>query len=105
MIKLHLQGLSIKERKTKVEQIYQLITSDEYAQKLSEAGRLTDKILSVDVKEKKEHDKTWRERGMHLTNLKKVLREIDDDVYTIIGGKGTEDLDARHLAQEEEVRF
>jgi hypothetical protein len=103
MIKLHLQGLSIKERKTKVEQIYQLITSDEYAQKLAEAGRLTEAVLNVEVKEKKDHDKTWKERGILLTNLKRTLREIDDDVYAIVGGKGTEDVNDREVAFEEEV--
>ncbi len=103
MIKLHMQGLGIKERKTKIEQIYRFITSDEYSQKFAEAGRLTDAILNVEVKEKKEHDKTWRERGMLLTNLKKVLREIDDDVYTILGGKGSEAFDERELVQEERV--
>jgi hypothetical protein len=105
MVKLHLQGLSIKERKTKVEQIYQFITSDEFAQKLSEAVRLTDQILNIDVKEKKEHDKTWKERGTTLTNLKNLLREIDDDVYGIVGGKGTEEPEETEITHDKEVPF
>ncbi len=105
MIKMHKLTLSIKERKTKVEQIYQLITSDEYTQKLTEAVRIADGILNLDVKEKKEHDKTWKERGMLATNLKRVLNEIDDDVYTILGGKGSDDFDKEAIAQQVEVPF
>jgi hypothetical protein len=105
MIKLHLQGLSIKERKTKVDQIYQLITSDDYAQKISEAVRIADAILDLEVKEKKDHDRTWKERGTLATNLKKTLQSIDDDVYSIIGGKGSEDIEEPQVAQEAESLF
>lgn len=105
MVKMHKLALSMKDKKTKVEQIYQLITSDEYTQKLAEAVRLTDGILNLDVKEKKEHDKTWKARGMLATNLKRVLNEIDDDVYTIVGGKGSDDFDKRAVAQQAEEPF
>jgi hypothetical protein len=105
MITLHKQGLSQRERQTKVEAIYQLITSEEYARKLMEANRLGDRILDLDAEEKKQHDKTWKSRGNLTKNLKHTLQEIEDDVYAIIGGKGTESLEEDPVTQEEGTSF
>jgi hypothetical protein len=105
MITLHKQGLSLRERQTKVEAIYQLITSEEYARKLAEALRLSDRILNLDVEEKKQHDKTWKSRGALATSLKNTLQEIEDDVYTIIGGKGAESVDEAPVKEKEELTF
>lgn len=103
MIRLHKQALSLEQRHTKVEQLYQLMTSDEYARKLEEAKRLADEIHKLDVEEKKQHDKTWKARGLTTMNLIRTLKGIDDDVYAVIGGKGVEELDDCRGRQQEEV--
>lgn len=105
MIRLHIQGLSVEERQTKVEQLYRLITSEEYSQKLAEAIRLSEGILNLEVDEQRQHQKTWKTRGTLATKLKKTLQEIGDDVYSVIGGKGTEEFDEQAIAHDEEVPF
>jgi hypothetical protein len=105
LVKLHKQAVSVAQRQTKVQQIYELVTSDEYSQKLSESIRLTDSILNIDVKEEKEHARTWKERGMLLTTLKKVLRDIDEDVYAVLGGKETKTEEHSTVGSSEEIPF
>jgi hypothetical protein len=84
LVKIHCCGLSQKERKTKTEKLYQLITSDQYARMFAEAGRLTREVLNVDVDEKKAHEKVWERRGLLATKLKKVLAEINSQVTEIV---------------------
>jgi hypothetical protein len=105
MISLHRQGLSMQQRQTKVEQLYKLITSDAYTTKMQEATRLSDAILDLDVDEKKQHDKTWKQRGRLAINLKNTLRGIDDDVFAVVGGMGTEDTDVEDVSVETENEF
>lgn len=84
MIAMHVKGLSLKERSTKMNQLYGLITSQAYAKKFTEAGKLTQDILDLDVQEKRDHDLVWRKRGALATRMKGVLREIDTDVAAIV---------------------
>jgi hypothetical protein len=66
--------------------LYQLITSESYSRKFSEAGRLADEILELDVQEKKAHDNVWRKRGTLATRINNVLREAKTDVDAVIEG-------------------
>jgi len=87
LIKVHVHGLSIKERKDKTEKLYQLITSEQYSQRFAEAANLTNEILDLDVEEQKTHSKVWKKRG-HLTKqLQSVLSDIDAEVSSIIEGR------------------
>jgi len=45
---------------------------------------LTEELLEVDVREKKAHDKVWKERGQLLIKQRHALREIDTRVAAII---------------------
>lgn len=66
--------------------LYSLITSEAYACKFNEVGKLTQDILDLDVEEKKEHDKVWRKRGTAATRINNVLREIATEVAAVIEG-------------------
>jgi hypothetical protein len=106
IISLHKQRLSLQQRKTKVEQLYQLITSDGYAKKLAETIRISDEILNLDVEEQKQHQKTWKARGTLATNLKRTLHQIDDDVDGIIAGREVDDSEEGQMIHENEgVQF
>jgi len=91
VLAMHMKGLSIKERSTKITRLYNLITSDAYSKKFSEAGRLTNEILELDVQEKKAHDNVWRKRGQCAKQLHNVLREVETDVAAVIEGSGEDE--------------
>jgi hypothetical protein len=84
MVQTHVNGLSVKERATKMSRLYEFITSPTYAQRVREAEKLTDEILELDVQEKKTHDNVWKKRGTLATRLNAVLREVDTDVASIV---------------------
>jgi hypothetical protein len=86
MITMHVRGLSMKERAGKMNKLYGLITSESYRRKFSEAGKLTQDILELDVQEKKAHDNVWKKRGTVATRINNVLREIETDVAAVIEG-------------------
>jgi len=88
MIRLHIQGLSKKERDQKTGQLYSYITSDTYTLHQQETEKLTQEILDVDVLEQREHQSTWRKRGMLATRLKNVLRMVDTEIGAIVEGSG-----------------
>jgi hypothetical protein len=105
VVSLHRQGMSLQQRRTKMEELYSLITSVEYSGKLTEAIRVTEAILELDVEEKKQHDKIWKERGRLAKGLQKAIQKIDDDVYAITGNVCTDGVDVAESAHHEEVSF
>jgi hypothetical protein len=90
ILRLHQQGLSIKERASKMNSLYRFITSPDYTQRMAEAMRLTDKVLELDVVEEREHQKVWKERGLLTRRLTKALVQIDTDVNAILEASGGE---------------
>ena len=84
MIAMHIKGLSLKERSTKMSQLYDLITSEAYSKKFAEAEKLAQDVLDLDVQEQREHGITWRKRGQLATRIKNVLRNIETDVTAVI---------------------
>jgi hypothetical protein len=86
MITMHIKGLSLKERSNKMCQLYSLITSESYSKKFTEAERLAQDILDLDVQEQKDHSNVWRKRGTFATRMKRVLRDIETDVAAIVEG-------------------
>jgi len=75
MVEMHKRGLSQKERTGKTNKLYEFITSIEYKNQFSQVQNLTDKLLDIDVEEKKLHDKTWRERGKLLIKQQHAERD------------------------------
>ena len=94
MVTMHVKGLSMKERASKMSQLYKLITSESYAAKFTEAGRLTQDILELEVQEKTTHDNVWKKRGTLVKRMQNVLREVETDVAAIIEGDEEEELPA-----------
>lgn len=89
MVTMHVKGLSMKERSTKMARLYKLITSDAYTQKIAEATKLTEEILEIDVQEKKTHDNVWKKRGSLAKRTQNVLREAETELAAVI--ESTED--------------
>jgi hypothetical protein len=84
MVAMHIQGLSIQERGSKTERLYELMTSDSYRQRFSQAVLIADQMLDLDVDEKKAHDAVWKKRGILGQKTKSLLRDLDTDISSII---------------------
>jgi len=86
MITMHIKGLSMKERTTKMTRLYKLITSEAYSGKFAEANKLTQEILDLEVQEQTAHGNVWKKRGSLLKRIHNVLREAETEVAAIIEG-------------------
>jgi hypothetical protein len=84
MIKMHVQGLSMIDRASKTNLLYEFISSQGYAQKCNEAGSISDQILELEVQEVKQHRKVWDQRGTLTKRLQTVLRDIDTSISSIL---------------------
>jgi len=89
MVTMHIKGLSMKERTSKMSQLYKLITSEPYAAKFIEANRLTRDILDLEVKEQAEHGRVWKNRGALVKRMQNLLREVETDVAAVIESDGS----------------
>ena len=87
VIRMHAIGLSMKERATKMTQIYKYITSEVHIRRLREMGQLNDDLSEIDVQEKKAHDNVWKKRGSLIVRLKNVLREDETEINAILERK------------------
>ena len=87
MITMHVKGLSMKERMSKMSRLYKLITSEPYVAKFTEASRLTKDILDLDAQEKTAHDNVWKKRGALAKRMQNVLREVETEVAAVIEGE------------------
>jgi hypothetical protein len=84
LVDMHVQNLSGKERTSKMAQLYELIGSPQFKQKLAEIDRLTDQLLELDVEETRAHQNLWKKRGLLMKQLKNMTREIDTDIRAIV---------------------
>jgi hypothetical protein len=84
MVTMHVKGLSIKERTTKMSKLYNLITSESYSGKFAEANKLTQDIDELGVQEIKDHGNLWKKRGALIKRIQNVLRETETEVSAII---------------------
>lgn len=67
--------------------LYSLITSESYAAKFTEANRLTQDLLELEVQEKTTHDNVWKKRGALVKRMHNVLREVETEVAAVIEGE------------------
>jgi len=88
MVMMHVQGLSMNERASKMSQLYELITSESYVAKFTEANRLTEDILELEVKEQAEHGRVWKNRGALVKRMQNLLREVETEVAAVIESDG-----------------
>jgi hypothetical protein len=94
MVTMHIKGLSIKERETKMTRLYKLITSEVYSSKFAEANKLTQEILDLEVQEQTAHGNVWKKRGSLLKRIYRVLREAETEVAAIVEGEDRQDAPA-----------
>ena len=92
MVTMHVKGLSIKERATKMSRLYKLITSESYSGKFVEANKLTQDILELEVQEQTAHGNVWKKRGALLKRIHNVLREAETEVAAIIESSDEEEV-------------
>jgi len=64
--------------------LYDLITSESYVGKFSEATKLTKDMLDLEVQEKTAHDNVWKKRGAIVKRMQNVLREVETEVAAVI---------------------
>ncbi len=88
IVRMHVLGLSLNQRAEKRDQLYRYITSEEYRQRLTEADRLTNEVLDLEVEEKRAHDQVWEKRGKMVTRLKNVIRQVDTEISAVLEGQG-----------------
>ena len=88
MVTMHVQGLSMNQRASKMSKLYNLITSESYTAKFTEANRLTEDILELDVKEQAEHGRVWKNRGTLVKRMQYLLREVETEVAAVIESNG-----------------
>jgi Uncharacterized protein conserved in bacteria (DUF2130) len=92
IISMHIKGLSMKERTSKMTRLYKLITSDAYTGKLTEANKLTKDILELEVQEQTAHTNVWKKRGSLMKRMQSVLREVDTEVAAVVEGDDEADV-------------
>lgn len=90
MVTMHVKGLSIKERASKMSRLYKLITSESYTGKFTEANMLAKDILDLEVQERESHNNVWKKRGTLVKRVQNVLREAETEVAAIIEGNDEE---------------
>src|SRR6266851_5100440 len=84
LLDMHIRNLSLKERTGKMAQLYELIASPTFKQKLKEVDRLGDELLELDVEEGRAHQNVWKKRGLLMKRLKNMTSEIDTEISAII---------------------
>lgn len=85
LLDAHVRRVSNEERAHKTAELYQFITSDRCADMFARIDSHADKLLAMQVKEKKAHDKMWKDQGVLLTAIQKVNAEIGHEIGMIIG--------------------
>ncbi|MGH9969754.1 MAG: DUF2130 domain-containing protein [Pyrinomonadaceae bacterium] len=98
LLDMHIRNLSVKERTGKMAQLYQLIASPAFKQRLREVDRLSDELLEVDVEEGRAHQNVWKKRGLLMKRLKNMTSEIDTEISAIIERTDLGEIPARPVA-------
>lgn len=85
LLDAHVRRVSNEERAQKTAELYQFITSDRCADMFARIDSHADKLLAMQVKDKKAHDKMWKDQGVLLTAIQKVNAELGHEIGMIIG--------------------
>ena len=86
MERMHVHGMSMKERARKMGELYRYITSSACARRFEEAKKLADDISNIDVEETKEHRRVWEKRGRLIVRTQGALRDLDTEIMAIVEG-------------------
>jgi hypothetical protein len=85
LLEVHTRRVSNEQRAQKTSELYDFMTSDRCGEMFSRIDTHTDALLAMQVKEKKAHDKHWKDQGILLSSILKVNAEIGHEIGTIIG--------------------
>ena len=76
--------LTNRQRTRKVTDLYEFITSEHCRQLFDQIDSLTDTMLELEVKEKKAHDSTWKQRGELVRSLQQARGDLVSEIDLII---------------------
>lgn len=86
IIQVHTLRLSKTERAKKMAALYDFVTSEHCANLLSRIESHAETLLDMQAKEVKAHEKIWKDQGIHLRSILKMLRgELLREIEAIIG--------------------
>jgi hypothetical protein len=91
LVQTHTLRLSSAERETKTAQLYEFITSEQYAQLLARIDNCAEDLLEIQVKEKKWHEATWKKQGETFKLIQRVQAEVSHQISSIIGTAAADD--------------
>jgi hypothetical protein len=89
LVQLATIRVSNEARARKVARLYEFITSDHCTQLFDQIDSLTDAMLDLEVKEKKAHDATWKQRGQLIRSLQQARGELVSEIDVIIATSAT----------------
>jgi hypothetical protein len=90
IIQLHGLRLSNESRDEKVSLLYELVTSEQFGQRLEQLDGLTHDLLDLDVREQKAHSATWNRRGDLVKSVQRSVGELGSEIDRIIGTSSTD---------------
>lgn len=91
VLQTHALRLSNKAKDKKTVQLYEFITSDRCSQLLEQMETVSDDMLELEVKEKKQHDTTWKRRGELIRTAQRAQGDFSAEIERIIGTSEADD--------------
>jgi hypothetical protein len=85
MVHTHTLRLSSAERESKTAALYEFIVSEQCAQFFARLDNCAGDLLELQVKEKKQHEATWKKQGETLRLIQKVQADLSNRISSIIG--------------------
>lgn len=90
IISMHTSRLSDEARTQKTAQLYAFINSGRFRDIFQRIDTNADKLLDLQVKDKKAHDTMWKNQGELIRSMQKVHAEITNEIEMIIGTAETQ---------------
>ena len=87
LVHLHSLRLSNAERGKKTAALYDFVTSERYTQILDSVDTHAEKLLNLQIREKKAHDAIWRRQGMLCRSIQKARADVGAEIDRIIEGE------------------
>ncbi|MGA8724679.1 MAG: DUF2130 domain-containing protein [Acidimicrobiales bacterium] len=85
IVQVHAMRVSNDARDEKRIELYEWIRSEQVAQWFEQLESVNQELLDLDVKEKKDHDKTWNRRGSLIKSSQRATGELTCGIDRIIG--------------------
>lgn len=85
-LQIHKLHLSAAQSTAKRDELYKFMTSPRCEQMLAREGELTGALLELERTEQRQHEKTWKERGVMLKQLEKAQVEFRGQIAFVVEG-------------------